>query len=36
LVPLFAAGPGAERLAGVRANDEIGGILRDLLLDDER
>jgi hypothetical protein len=36
LVPLFAAGPGAERLAGVRANDEVGRILRNLLLDDDR
>jgi alkaline phosphatase len=32
MVPLFAAGPGAERLAGIRNNDEVGRILRELLL----
>lgn len=32
MVPLFAAGPGAERLAGIHASDEVGRILRDLLL----
>jgi alkaline phosphatase len=36
MVPLFAAGPGADRLAGVRANDEIGRILHELLLGDGR
>jgi len=34
LVPLFAAGPGADRLAGVHASDEVGRILRDILLND--
>lgn len=33
LVPLFAAGPGADRLAGIHASDEVGRILRDILLD---
>ena len=32
MVPLFAAGPGAERLAGIKNNDEVGRILRELLL----
>ncbi len=32
MVPLFAAGPGAERLAGIRDNDEVGRILRELLI----
>lgn len=32
LVPLFAEGPGAERLAGIRDNDEVGRILRELFL----
>ncbi|MDZ7778490.1 MAG: alkaline phosphatase [Gemmatimonadota bacterium] len=34
MVPLFAHGPGAERLAGIRDNDEVGRILRALLLGD--
>ncbi|MEX2471829.1 MAG: alkaline phosphatase, partial [Gemmatimonadota bacterium] len=32
MVPLFAAGPGAERLAGIRDNDEVGRILRELFI----
>lgn len=32
MVPLFAYGPGAERLGGIRDNDEVGRILRVLLL----
>ena len=32
MVPLFAAGPGGERLGGIHRNDEIGRILRSLLL----
>lgn len=31
MVPLYARGPGAERLTSVHGNDEIGQILRDLL-----
>jgi alkaline phosphatase len=31
MVPLFAHGPGAERLAGVHTNAQIGQILMDLL-----
>lgn len=34
LVPLFAIGPGAEALGGVRENDEIGRILMGLIEDD--
>lgn len=30
MVPLFAAGPGAERFAGIHDNDEVGRILMDL------
>ncbi|HET9948017.1 MAG TPA: alkaline phosphatase [Longimicrobiales bacterium] len=32
MVPLFASGPGAERLAGIHRNDEVGRILRELLV----
>lgn len=32
MVPLFAAGPGARRLAGIRDNDEVGRILIRLLI----
>jgi alkaline phosphatase len=32
MVPLFAMGPGAERFAGIRDNDEVGRLLRGLLL----
>ncbi len=31
LVPLFAAGPGAERFGGLKGNDEIGRILMELV-----
>ncbi len=31
LVPLFAAGPGAERFGGLKGNDEIGRILLELI-----
>ena len=31
LVPLFAAGPGAERFGGLKDNDEVGGILLELV-----
>lgn len=31
LVPLFAVGPGADRLAGIRENDAVGRILMDLI-----
>jgi alkaline phosphatase len=31
LVPLFAYGPGAERFAGIRSNDEVGRILMELV-----
>lgn len=31
LVPLFAAGPGAERFGGIRDNDEVGRILLDIV-----
>lgn len=31
LVPLFAAGPGAERFGGLKGNDEIGRILMGLV-----
>ena len=34
LVPLFAAGPGADRFAGIRGSDEVGALLRDILLND--
>ncbi len=30
MVPLFAAGPGAQRFAGIHDNDEVGRILMDL------
>jgi alkaline phosphatase len=30
MIPLFAAGPGAQRFAGIHDNDEIGRILMDL------
>ena len=36
MVPLFAAGPGSERFAGLRDNDEVGRILRSLLLEGGR
>lgn len=32
MVPLFAAGPGAERLTGMLDNDTVGRILRELLI----
>jgi alkaline phosphatase len=31
LVPLFAAGPGAERFGGLKGNDEIGRLLMELV-----
>jgi len=31
LVPLFAAGPGAERFGGLKDNDEVGRILKELV-----
>ena len=31
LIPLFAAGPGAQRLGGLKNNDEVGRILLDLV-----
>ncbi len=31
LVPLFAIGPGSERLGGLKRNDEIGQSLIDLV-----
>ena len=31
LVPLFAIGPGAEKLSGIQRNDEVGRILLDLV-----
>lgn len=31
MVPLFAAGPGAERFSGIRDNDEVGRTLRALV-----
>jgi alkaline phosphatase len=31
LVPLFAIGPGSERLGGLKRNDEIGRSLLDLV-----
>ncbi|MFV2008083.1 MAG: alkaline phosphatase, partial [Longimicrobiales bacterium] len=31
LVPLFASGPGAERFAGLKGNDEVGRILIELV-----
>ncbi|HEX9885351.1 MAG TPA: alkaline phosphatase [Longimicrobiales bacterium] len=31
LVPLFAAGPGAERFSGMRDNDEVGRALMELM-----
>lgn len=31
LVPLFAAGPGAERFGGLKGNDEVGRILLELV-----
>ncbi|MBA2670222.1 MAG: alkaline phosphatase [Gemmatimonadetes bacterium] len=31
MVPLFAFGPGAERFAGIKRNDEVGRILMDLV-----
>lgn len=31
LVPLFAAGPGAERFGGIIRNDEVGRILLDMM-----
>jgi len=30
MIPLFAAGPGAERFAGIHDNDDVGRILMDL------
>ena len=36
LVPLFASGPGADRLGGIKENDEIGRILLDLMREDGR
>ncbi|MEJ2216767.1 MAG: alkaline phosphatase [Gemmatimonadota bacterium] len=30
MIPLFAAGPGAQRFAGIHDNDEVGRILMDL------
>ena len=35
MVPLFAAGPGAERLRGFRDNDDVGRNLRALLLGED-
>lgn len=32
LVPLFAYGPGAERFAGILDNDQVGRLLREMLL----
>lgn len=34
MVPLFAAGAGAHRFAGIRDNDEVGRLLRALLVGD--
>ncbi len=31
LIPLFAAGPGAERLGGILRNDEVGQILLEMM-----
>lgn len=36
LVPLFAAGPGAERMAGILDNADVGRILQELLVGDRR
>lgn len=35
MVPLFAEGPGAELLSGIRDNDEVGRTLRRVLLGEE-
>ena len=31
LVPLFAKGPGADRLGGLKRNDQVGKILASLM-----
>ena len=36
LVPLFAAGPGAERFGGLKNNDEVGRTLLELVRDSRR
>ncbi len=34
MVPLFAVGPGADRLAGIRENDDVGRIIMELIRGD--